>query len=76
MWPRIKKFLGWCAKSLADTGSVSYGLAGDYIDPATMADPVVYAHRTPEDAVQRGTDALRNINDALDAIGPQNRKAQ
>ena len=68
MWPRIKKFLGWCAKSLADTGSVSYGLAGEYIDPATTADPVVYAHRKPEDAVQRSTDALRQMNGVLDMI--------
>jgi hypothetical protein len=67
---KIKKLWHWYAKAMSVTGGNSYGLAGEYIDPATTADPVVYAHRKPEDAVQRSTDALRNINDLLDVIAP------
>jgi hypothetical protein len=65
---KIKRLWHWYARAMSVTGENNYGLAGEYIDPATMADPVVYAHRTPEDAVQRGTNALRNMNDMLDAF--------
>jgi hypothetical protein len=42
---KIKKLWHWYAKAMSVTGANSYGLAGEYIDPATSADPVVYGLR-------------------------------